>query len=513
MLKQIGLSLLLGAVAVFSYAPFHIWPLALVSFAGLLWLIADKPKKRAMLLGLSWGVGYFLAGVHWVYISIKQYGEVPTSVAIIILGLLVVYLALYPMLFAWLLRAGDRFATKFSLKQQVLLAPILWQITEFLRGYILTGFAWLELGYSQLDSPLRSYFPIVGINGVTLLLTMCCGLSVYCLYKLTYSSLKKHIFGAIIALFAITIAPISFNLINWTTVDHSRSANFTLIQGNILQSLRWTNEQLNKTLNTYASLTEKNWGKDNIIIWSEASITDYEINQQPFLHYLDNEARANGSEIAVGIIDYHIADNAYQINPDIYNTLMVLGEKTPYQYPNANRYQKHHLVPFGEFTPFAFLLNPIADLLDIPMSSMQAGAERQPRLTMKGFKFTTAICYEVILSNLMWKNFAPDTDFLLTVSNDAWFGDSIGPKQHLQMAQARALEFGRPMIRSTNTGITAIIDHHGYIIEQLPQFQTNVLNYTLSPTVGLTPYARFGELPYYLIISLLFILLFVKKRP
>ena len=154
MLKQIVLSLLFGAVAVFSYAPFHIWPLAFVSFAGFLWLITDKSKKRALLIGFSWGVGYFLSGIHWVYISIKQYGEVPTSVSIIILGLLVTYLALYPMLFAWLLRASDRFATRFSIKQLVLLAPILWQLTEFLRGYILTGFAWLELGYSQLDSPL-----------------------------------------------------------------------------------------------------------------------------------------------------------------------------------------------------------------------------------------------------------------------------------------------------------------------------------------------------------------------
>lgn len=510
MLKQILLSLFLGAIAVFSYAPFHFWPIAFVSFAGLLWLVADKTKKQAMLVGFSWGIGYFLAGVHWVYISIKQYGEVPTSVAIIILGLLVSYLALYPMLFAWLLRACDRFAPKFSIKQLVLLAPILWQVTEFLRGYILTGFAWLELGYSQLDSPLRNYFPIVGINGVTLLLTMCCGLGVYCLYNFRRITFIKHTYGAIIALFAIIIAPISLNLVNWTTIDHSRTANFSLIQGNILQSLRWSREQLDNTLQTYASLTEKNFGKDKIIIWSEASVTDYEINQQPYLQFLDNEARANGSEIAVGIIDYRIGDNG--ANTDIYNTLLVLGENTPYQYPNANRYQKHHLVPFGEFTPFRFLLDPIADILDIPMSSMQEGAEKQPQLTMKGFKFTTAICYEVILSNLMWKNFAPDTDFLLTVSNDAWFGDSIGPKQHLQMAQARALEFGRPMIRSTNTGITAIIDHHGYIIEQLPQFQTNVLNYKLSPTVGLTPYARFGDLAYYLILSLLFILVFVKKH-
>jgi apolipoprotein N-acyltransferase len=512
MLKQVLLSFLFGSVAVFSYAPFHIWPLAFVSFAGLLWLIAGKSKKKAMLVGFSWGFGYFLAGVHWVYVSIKQYGELSTSIAIIILGLLIAYLALYPMLFALLLKVCDRFVANFSIKQLVFVAPILWQVTEFLRSYILTGFAWLELGYSQLDSPLRGYFPIIGVNGVTLLLTICCGLCVYCLYKVIYSPAKKHLSGAIIALLMLFIAPMLFNSINWTYVDHTRSANFALIQGNISQSLRWTREQLNDTLQIYGSLTEKNLGKNKIIIWSEASITDYEINQQPFLQFLDNEARAHDSEIAVGIIDYRMGWNSYQAHPNIYNTLLVLGEKIPYQYPNTNRYQKHHLVPFGEFTPFESLLEPIAKVLNIPMSSMQAGAEKQPQLSIKGFKFTTAICYEVILSDLVWGNFASDTDFLLTVSNDAWFGDSIGPKQHLQMAQARALEFGRPLIRSTNSGITAIIDHHGDIVKQLPQFETNVLNYSLSPTIGLTPYAQLGKIPYYLIISMLFIFIFVKKR-
>ncbi|MCO6548470.1 MAG: apolipoprotein N-acyltransferase [Gilliamella sp.] len=196
----------------------------------------------------------------------------------------------------------------------------------------------------------------------------------------------------------------------------------------------------------------------------------------------------------------------------MYNTLLVLGEKEPYQYPTINRYKKHHLVPFGEFTPLESVLEPIAELLNIPMSSMKSGETKQPQLQIKGFKFTPAICYEVILSNLIWQNFSPDTDFLLTVSNDAWFGDSIGPKQHLQMAQARALEFGRPLIRSTNTGITAIIDPHGNIVKKLPQFETGALSASVSPTTGLTPYAIWGNWPYLVVMALMFISLFIKKR-
>ncbi|OCG21529.1 apolipoprotein N-acyltransferase [Gilliamella sp. App2-1] len=512
MFKQILLSLILGGIAVFSYAPFHIWPLAFISFAGLLWLIADKTKKQAMLLGLSWGIGYFMAGIHWVYISIQQYGELPALVAIIVLGLLIVYLSLYPMLFAFLLRMANSFAGQFSFKQLVLLAPMLWQLTEFLRGYLLTGFAWLQLGYSQIDSPLKGYFPVLGIDGVNLLLTILCGLFIYCIKTITSKTPKQHALGAIVALFTIFFAPVSFNNINWTTIDNTRAANFALIQGNISQSIRWTKEQLNNTLQTYIKLTQDNFEKDKIIIWSEASITDYEINQQSFLKYMDNEARAHDSEIAVGIIDYRFGKDGFQANGELYNTLLVLGEKEPYQYPTTNRYQKHHLVPFGEFTPLESILKPITELLNIPMSSMKSGDVKQPQLQIKGFKFTPAICYEVILSNLMWQNFAHDTDFLLTVSNDAWFGDSIGPKQHLQMAQARALEFGRPLIRSTNTGITAIIDPHGNIVKQLSQFKTAVLSATVSPTTGLTPYARWGNWPYFTIMALMFISLFIKRR-
>ena len=512
MLKHLALAIIFGSIAVFSYAPFHIWPLAFISFAGLLWLIANKSKKQAMLIGLCWGIGYFTAGVHWIYISIKQYGELPSSVALIILGFLILYLSLYPMLFALLLSCLKRFAPPFSLKQLVFAAPIFWQLTEFLRGYILTGFSWLELGYSQLDSPLRAYFPLIGINGVTLLTTILSGLITYCLFRLKQKAFTKHFFGALIALFTISIAPFLFNQINWTKVDNHRVANFALIQGNIAQSLRWSHQQLNQTIDTYTKLTKANFGKDKIIIWSEASITDFEINQQSLLQYLDNQARANETEIAVGIIDYRFNEGRYDDDGNVYNTLLVLGDKTPYEYPTNNRYQKHHLVPFGEFTPLESVLKPITNLLGIPMSSMQSGDIKQAPLIMKGFKFTTVICYEVILSDLIWQNFSADTDFLLTVSNDAWFGDSIGPKQHLQMAQARALEFGRPLIRSTNNGITAIIDHHGKIIQQLPQFETSVLSQTLSPTIGLTPYARWGNRPYLIIMLLMTLPFFIKKR-
>ena len=189
-----------------------------------------------------------------------------------------------------------------------------------------------------------------------------------------------------------------------------------------------------------------------------------------------------------------------------------MGDKKPYQYPTSNRYLKHHLVPFGEYIPLQSLLEPISSLLNIPMSSMSSGSKIQKPLIMQGLKFTTVICYEAILSDLVLANFHNDSDFILTVSNDAWFGDSIGPWQHLQMVQARALEFGRNVIRSTNNGITAFIDSNGNIIKQAPQFETTTLSMKLSPIQGLTPYATWGKLPYMILLGLLLSLFMIKIK-
>lgn len=514
---QACFSLALGAIAVFSYAPFGLWPLAFVSFSGLLLLINQKNFKQSACIAFIWGLGYFSAGVHWIYISVKQYGDLPTPLAMLILSLLIVYLSLYPMLFAVLVRLFTKYCPPYSLKQFVLLIPLIWQITEYIRGTFLNGFAWLQFGYSQLDAPLAGLFPLLGINGVNLFFSICAGILSYLLYYLSLSIKHRkktnktsnlHLYGAACTIIVIFFASYWFKIISWTQIDSSRQANITLLQGNITQSLRWNASQLNNTLDTYSQLTQQHIKQSDIIIWPEAAITDLELNQQFYLQNLDQLATKNNTSIAVGIIDLTKQQDDYQIN----NALIVLGDDKPYQYPTTNRYLKHHLVPFGEYTPLESLLKPLARILNIPMSSMSPGPEIQTPLTMKGFKFATVICYEVILSDLLLKNFTEDTDFLLTVSNDAWFGDSIGPWQHLQMAQARALEFGRVLLRSTNNGITTVISPQGTIIEQIPQFTVGALSTSISPNIGLTPYARWGNIPYYVILMIFVLLILLRRK-
>lgn len=504
MIKRVILALFLGAIAVFAFAPFNIWILSFISYLGLIALIADLSAKKAAGVAFCWGFGFFGAGVHWIYVSLLQYGNFSAVVAVIIVCLFVCYLALYPALFAYLLQ---RLSKPYSFIQLVIAVPALWQLTEFLRGWILNGFAWLQLGYSQLNSPLRVFIPIFGVLFLNLLIPLLCGLILY-LFHRRKSLSRQDAFIVIGSTLGFILIVWAGSFISWTKTDSSRSATFALIQGNVKQSIKWSPKQLDKTLSDYARLTEDYLPISNIIIWPEAAVTDTESSQQQYLKQLDKRARQFHSSIAVGIIDSQTKWG----KTEIFNSLITLGNNIPYHYPENNRYNKRHLVPFGEYVPLRSLLAPIARLLNIPMASMSAGADPQPQLKMQGFNFATVICYEIILPELVWSAYTQDTDFLLTVSNDAWFGDSIAPWQHLQMAQARAMEFGRPLLRSTNDGITVAVDHHGMILKQLPQFKQGVLTITLSPTQGQTPFSIWGTSIYWLITLMFMVLTLLNLR-
>lgn len=499
------LGLVFGAVAVFAFAPFNSWITIFIAFCGLIALTADMPAKKAAFIAFCWGIGFFSAGVHWIYVSLLQYGNFSPIIAVLMVFFFVCYLSVYPALFSYLLQKLTR---PYSFIQLVVAVPALWQITEFLRGWAFNGFSWLQLGYSQLTSFLHVYIPVFGVNFLNLFIPLLCGLFIY-LFHIRQTMRRKEYYCILFGIFCFGLVTWSLSLVNWTKTDYTRSASFALIQGNIKQSIKWQPEQLSKTLENYQYLTEAYLPISNIIIWPEAAVTDAEIKQQPYLLPLDKLAKHYHSSIAIGIIDANYSKHGTQI----LNTLIVLGDKIPYKYPSKNRYNKRHLVPFGEYVPLSKWLKPIAQYLNIPMATMSAGRDIQPQLIMQGFKFATAICYEIILPELVWSSFKSDTDFLLTVSNDAWFGNSIAPWQHLQMAQARAMEFGRPLLRSTNNGITAAINQHGKVIKKSPQFKQTVLTINLSPAIGRTPFSLWGTSVYWLItLSLLIIILLNYKK-
>ncbi|WP_375321994.1 apolipoprotein N-acyltransferase [Aliivibrio logei] len=494
-LIRLLIAILSGASATLAFAPYSLWPFAFISPLCLLLLLHQQTTKRATWLGFFWGLGYFGCGISWVHISIDNFGGMPMAAGLFLMIGLISYLALYPMLFTFL---ATRLFSHSSLSKYLLALPALWLITDWLRGWVFTGFPWLWLGYSQIDSPLSAWGPIFGVEGITAIIIISVG-------AITYSLLEKKwwllLIPAILVVTSFAIKPF-----DWVTPQPEKVTKVALIQGNINQALKWLPSERWPTIMKYMDLTRKNWDAD-VIVWPEAAIPALEIEIPSFLRNLDSAASMNNSTVITGIVGQSPTGN-------FYNNIISLGVNgtNGYDYTQQPRYSKHHLLPFGEFVPFENLLRPIAPIFNLPMSSFSRGDYIQPNMEASGTHLAPALCYEIVYGEQVRENITPQTDYILTLSNDAWFGTSIGPLQHMEMAQMRALEIGKPVIRSTNNGVTAITDHRGNITKQIPQFTTAVLRGEVVPTTGTTPYRYWGTWPLYLLVMLSLVIAWRKRQ-
>jgi len=499
---QLFVALILGAIQVFAFAPFEQWWVLYPSIIGFFWLLqqVQKSTQRYFLISFTFSIAMFIATLHWIYVSMDLFGGMPPIVSALLIVLLCAYLALFPALALW---ASTRFLWLSDTARYLLLIPVFWLISDWLRGYILTGFPWAYLGYSHADTPLVGFAPILGVQGITLAIMIICG-------ALTLIIQKQKIVLNITLISSLLVTGFLLEKQNYSTPQPEIMVS--LVQGNIDQNKKWQSDQLTPSIFKYLDLSETGLDSEyELIIWPESAIAAIELDLQNFLHPLSTKLAEQNKTLITGIIGYTQDNDAY------HNTIIALG-KLPagdeYSLTGKNRYQKHQLLPIGEFVPFENLLRPLAPYFNLPMSSFQRGDAIQPNLQSGPTTLASALCYEIAFAELLRNNMTEQTGMLLTLSNDAWFGNSIGPDQHLQIARMRAIEFARPLLRSTNNGVTAIYDAKGEELGRIPHNSAEVLSRKVHPAFGNTPYQTYGSTPLYLYCLLVLIgaLLRYKKK-
>ena len=477
-----------GALITLSFAPYGFWPLSLVSLI-VFALLAGSDVKRPLLVGWLYGFGLFLSGVSWVYVSIHEHGGASVPLAGLLTLLLTGGIGFIPALCFILCRRLCK-----TPATMLLIFPALWVISEWLFSWFLTGFPWLFVGYGHLSSPLAGWLPVIGSLGVSLLVAM----SAACVVTAWRYSDKSRVI-AVWLLVSIWVGGIVLARIDWVE-DTQQERRFTLVQPNIVQAIKWDRRYFDRVINTTRELTSRSADAD-IVVWPEAAIPRAYPYSQPLLIELGRVARQQNYELITGVPVVEKADDGQS---NIYNALLTLGDK-------RQAYYKTKLVPFGEFVPLEGVLRGLISFFDLPMSSFKSGGRGQQPLEVSGIKLAPVICYEVAYGHYTAVQ-AKNSDILLTVSNDSWFGKSLGPLQHFEMARIRAVENGRYVVRATNNGISAIIDHRGGVVARSEQFVAATVNGTAKVMAGTTPFNRYGEWPVVLMAWLLLIAGLLYRR-
>jgi apolipoprotein N-acyltransferase len=465
------LAFALGALLSAAFAPFGVFPLAVVCLVALFLMWERSTPRHAAWLGFLFGAGTFLAGTYWLYISVHVFGRAPLWVAFFLMLSLVAIMGAYHALVAYV---ATRWLPRQGLFRWIIAVPALWVTVEWLRGWVLSGFPWLALGYSQIDFWLASFAPLVGVYGVSLLVVISAGAVV--------AALREHGAARVVSLgLLITVWGTGWWLSKFEWTQRSgEPLTVSLVQGAISQDLKWQEENRAATFELYRNLTRQALGS-RIVVWPEAALPALAHEIEDFLKERYREARAKGSDLIIGVLRYDFEHKQYR------NSILAMSDELTW-------YDKRRLVPFGEFFPVPPFVRSWMRLMSLPYVDMTAGDAEQPPLRAGGQKLGATICYEDAYGSQQLKVLR-DATLLVNVSNDAWFGDSTAPHQHLEIARMRALEDGRALLRATNDGVTAVIGPDGRVLEQIQQFKPGVLTTTVEPRTGLTPYARMGNVP------------------
>lgn len=484
------ISLVCGALTPLAFAPFDLWVLILITPGILYLLLQDATPRKAAWLSWCFGTGFFGTGVSWVYVSIHTYGNASVLLASIMTLTFAMGLALTFALQGWCYAkwlSQSRFSAAGFIG--------LWIIFEWCRSWFLTGFPWLYLGYALIDSPFKFWAPLGGVWLLSLS-ALCISIS---FIKLIQARKKSK---RIILALLITLPCLSLILPkNWTQAI-GQTQEIDIVQANIPQQLKWDKNYLPEFLNLYSQMTLTKTHA-SLVIWPETAIPSLLSTAKPYLNELLNKFNQNNRSLISGLPSIE-PDNEHPDGYRAHNSLAILTGKT-------DIYHKQRLVPFGEYVPMEAYLRGVIEFFNLPMSGFSLPAKEQTTLHLGEIKIAAAICYEIAYPELVRK-LAKNSDWILTVSNDTWFSHSISPAQHLQIARMRALENGRWLVRSTNNGLTAIIDPYGDITEQAPDYQQAVLSGSVENRSGTTPYQKYGVAPVLLFSLMLVALCFIRRK-
>lgn len=469
-LLQLLAALVAGGFTTLTASPFELWWLGPVAI-GLLYIgLHALTPAQAAFKGWLYGVALFASGTSWVYVSIHDYGYTGVPLAVFLTALFVTILALFFAGTFWLYR---RFT---SARLAFISFAGAWVLGEVLRTYLFTGFPWLLMGSGYVDSPLAAWAPVGGVYLLSLLVAL----------SGTFAAeLLRRQWWALAPLAAIWLVPLALPQ-QWAT-PVSEPTRVALLQGNLPQLLKWTPEGQRTAANTYSELTREVADEVDLIIWPETALPMMEAQARPVLERVQSNLPPDVA-LLTGIVQRDEQERYF-------NSVIGVGNV-------EGSYQKEHLVPFGEYLPLESVLRGAIDFFDLPMSTFTKGEHAQTPMQAAGINIGNAICYEIIYPQLVARR-AQDSGVIMTVSNDTWFGASIGPHQHLQMARLRALENGRYVIRATSNGITAIIDPNGRLVARAPQFETTLLTGEFYAMEGLTPFTRTGSWPAWLLAGLM----------
>ncbi|MCS5707880.1 apolipoprotein N-acyltransferase [Candidatus Berkiella cookevillensis] len=482
-----------GAILTFAFAPYYQGWLAFLSPILLLRATETASGKKAFIHGFSFGCGFFGFSVYWVFHSIYYFGQTTPLLAYLITGSMIALLALYP---AFMMSLTNYLFKGKTIQRACIGFPVIWVLAEMVRGYFLTGFPWAFLGTTQIaNAALRAYAPIGSVWMVSWVILISAGiLYSIILYLSEHREKPKQLYRLVAVFVFIWVLGGALYKIEWVKPENV-SLDVALIQGNIPQRMRWSPEHVAQIMNVYENQTKKALSAD-VIVWPEGAIPLPLPYSNNYFQNIQKIAKDNDVALIAGVPEQAADQDSY------YNALIGLGLA-------SGIYYKERLVPFGEFVPFEKMLRGLIGFFDLPMSSfIQNDRANNQQLTIFGLKVAPAICYEIAFPTIVRKN-AYDADFIITVSNDTWFGRTNGPKQHLEIAQWRAIETGRYILRATNTGLTAIISPNGHS-DIAPQFEPAILFGKIFPMRGQTPWVTFGITP---LLALLLITLSIPLLP